>query len=53
MTHVKMSEYLCLAAHLEALDFVDGLKPEEEHCLARAQGLREDLLVLKRAGLLK
>lgn len=44
---VKMSEYLCLAAHLEAMDGAP-----EERCLAFASNLRQDLSVLHRAGLL-
>jgi len=49
---VKMSEYLCLAAHLEALDVAMGGGPPEGQRLERALGLRQDLLALRSAGLL-
>jgi len=49
---VQMSEYLCLTAHLEALDFLAGCLSEDQ-CLQRAEGLRQDLLVLRRAGIIR
>lgn len=39
---VKMSEFLCLTAHTEALAFASGHLPEER-CLAAAAGLRRGL----------
>mmetsp|Transcript_101938 Transcript_101938/g.287707 ORF Transcript_101938/g.287707 Transcript_101938/m.287707 type:complete len:665 (-) Transcript_101938:72-2066(-) len=41
-TCVKMSEYICLTAHLEALAFLDGDVPAER-CLVVACGLRQAL----------
>merc|ERR1712151_141435 len=39
---VKMSEYLCLIAHIEALA-VAAEKLPEAHCLVRSAGLRTNL----------
>lgn len=55
---VRLSEYLCLAAHLEALDAAAGGQSGSAEALAegrrlvRAQGLQEDLLALNRAGVM-
>mmetsp|Transcript_124616 Transcript_124616/g.363889 ORF Transcript_124616/g.363889 Transcript_124616/m.363889 type:complete len:588 (-) Transcript_124616:55-1818(-) len=52
VVRVQMSEYLCLVAHLEALDLLAGRISEDE-CLSGTQGLRQDLMVLHRAGLVQ
>lgn len=46
---VKMSEYLCLLAHIEAADFLSG-DLDEERCLAGAAGLRQALAERACAG---
>lgn len=40
---VKMSEYLCLTAHFEALDLAAGRSLQEERCLAPAGNLSREL----------
>jgi len=40
---VKMSEYLCLVAHIEAMDLISGAA-QAESCLDRASELRRPLL---------
>jgi len=42
VVRVKMSEYLCLTAHLEALDAVSGYLSEDQ-CLASCASLRKTL----------
>lgn len=39
---VKMSEYLCIVAHIEAIDLISGTA-QEESCLDRASELRRQL----------
>jgi len=41
--HLKMSEYLCLLAHFEALECLEGTKLPE-HCLEAATAMREILV---------
>eukprot|EP00928_Gymnodinium_smaydae_P056861 TRINITY_DN40167_c0_g1_i1.p1 TRINITY_DN40167_c0_g1~~TRINITY_DN40167_c0_g1_i1.p1 ORF type:complete len:538 (-),score=87.95 TRINITY_DN40167_c0_g1_i1:446-2014(-) len=58
VVRVKVSEYLCLEAHLEALDQIAGRDSTAEIAesfsalLPASAGLRDDLQALKAAGLL-